>query len=53
LDKLEPFVEIWIISLDFGWILAIENLKRHLTIALKKISSIAFWLFIATKKKGW
>jgi hypothetical protein len=31
-------MEIWIISLQFGWIMAIENLERHLIIAFFKNS---------------
>jgi hypothetical protein len=32
--------------------LAIENLKKHL-ISERFIFNIAFWLYIASKKKGW
>jgi len=39
-----------VIFLEFWWILAIENLKLHLILALK-ILNVAFWLYIASTKK--
>jgi len=40
-----------IFFLNFGQIMAIENLRNYKTLALC-IFNIAFWLFIASKKKG-
>jgi hypothetical protein len=40
---LEPHIEIWRYFLEFGLILAIEFLKKHLISALL-ISYIAIWL---------
>jgi hypothetical protein len=40
---LEPHIEIWRYFLNFGRILAIENLKKYLISALL-ISYIAIWL---------
>jgi hypothetical protein len=42
---------IWRFFLDFGGILAIENLKKYMILALV-ISNTAFWLNTASKKKA-
>jgi hypothetical protein len=41
-----------VIVLKFAQILAIENLLKHLILAIL-ILNITFWLYIASKKKGW
>ncbi len=40
---LRPWIEIWQVFLNFGWILAVENLKKHLKLALL-IFNTAFWI---------
>jgi len=40
-----------IFFLNFGQIMAIENLERHLILALL-ISNLAIWLFMASGKQG-
>jgi hypothetical protein len=39
----QPWIEIWQVFLNFGWILAVENLKKHLKLALL-IFNTAFWI---------
>jgi hypothetical protein len=48
---LEPYIEIWCFYKKIDEILAIENLKRHMILALI-IFNIAFWLYIPKRKKG-
>jgi len=40
---LKPYLEIWKNFLNFGRILAIENLKRHMILQLL-IFNVTFWL---------
>jgi len=52
---LEPCIEIWLFFLNFSRILASENLRKHLILALS-ISIINFSHYIASKKRvmgGW
>jgi hypothetical protein len=48
----EPCIEIWNFFLNFDWILATENLKRHLNLAFLNFN-FTIWLYIASKRKGW
>jgi hypothetical protein len=47
---LEPCIEIWQDFLSFDQIMATENLKQHLILALK-IFDRDFWLQIASQKE--
>jgi hypothetical protein len=52
---LEPCIEIWRFFLNFGQILATENLRKHLILALS-IFIIIFSHYIASEKRvmgGW
>jgi hypothetical protein len=47
---LEPCIETWQFFLNFGRMLAVENLKiKHMILALL-ISNIPFWLHITSKE---
>jgi hypothetical protein len=47
--QLEPYIGIWQIILNFGQIIAIENLFFNLILALL-ICNFSFELYIASKK---
>jgi hypothetical protein len=44
----EPCIEIWKVVLNFDWIMAIENLKKHISLSLL-LFNIAFWLYVIKK----
>jgi hypothetical protein len=46
----EQCMKIWWFSLNFGWILVIENLKKHIILALL-IFNTTFLLYMTNKKK--
>jgi hypothetical protein len=47
---LEQCMKIWWFFLKFGWILVIENLKKHIILALL-IFNTTFWLYMTNQKK--
>jgi len=49
---LSQYKEIWRFFLNFGRILATENFKNNMILAIS-IFNAAFWLYKASKKKGW
>jgi hypothetical protein len=42
----QPCIEIWRFFLNFGRIVAIENLKKHIILALLLFKNIAFFGYI-------
>jgi hypothetical protein len=46
------YLKLWRYFLNFGQIMAIENIKKHLICLALLIFIIAFWLFVASKTKA-